>query len=102
MGKKESGKLKTAYVLNICIFLLELFAIGWMMSGINAGLLSASRYYIAAALTHIQNGMIAPGYDWYGFFFAGARSVVIVLPIAIALTYGISVILWKWNASGSL
>ena len=59
-------------------------------------------YYVAAAMTHIQNGMIAPGYDWYRFFFAGARSVVIVLPIVIALTYGISVILWKWNASGSL
>ena len=54
-------------------------------------------YYVAAAMTHIQNGMIAPGYDWYGFFFAGARSVVIVLPIVIALTYGISVLLWKWN-----
>lgn len=42
-------------------------------------------YYVAAAMTHIQNGMIAPGYDWYRFFFAGARSVVIVLPIVIAL-----------------
>ena len=216
--------LKTAYVLNICLFLLEVFAICWMMSGIHTGLLSASRlvalkyftvdsnilmgiiafivaidqrkvlkgtksevsastyilklvgtvgvtltmiitvfflvpttaavygpfamfynsnfllhllnplfsimtfvcfektnqidfiytfagiipmliyavYYVAAALSHTQNGMIAKGYDWYGFFFAGTRSVVIVVPIIVLLTYGISAVLWKWNGKGML
>ena len=59
-------------------------------------------YYLAAALSHTQNGMIAKGYDWYGFFFAGTRSVVIVVPIIVLLTYGISAVLWKWNRKGML
>ena len=35
--------LKTAYILNLCLFALEVFAIGWMMSGLSGGGLSASR-----------------------------------------------------------
>lgn len=212
-------KLKTALALNICIVLLEIFAIGWMMSGISSGILAASRlyalryytvdsnilmgifaliaaideykvlkgkkkevsvssyvlklvgtvgvtltmlitifflaptmaatygvlalfaysnfflhllnplisiltfvcfektcriafghtftgivsmliyavYYVEEALRHTQNGIIQPGYDWYGFFFAGPRSAVIVVPIVVLITYGISFVLWKWN-----
>lgn len=40
-------KIKTAFILNLCIFVLELFATIWMMSGITisgeAGTLSAAR-----------------------------------------------------------
>ena len=58
--------------------------------------------YYLVALSHTQNGMIAKGYDWYGFFFAGTRSVGIVVPIIVLLTYGISAVLWKWNRKGML
>ena len=37
------NKVRTAYILNIIIFVLEAFAVAWMMSGINSGLLLASR-----------------------------------------------------------
>lgn len=215
-------KLKTAFILNVCIFILEVFAILWMMSGINSGVLSSARlamfryftvdsnilmgifaliaaidqwrvlrgkkpdmsvacyvlklvgtvgvmltmlvtifflaptmgatygvlslfaysnfflhllnpvlsivtflafertrkiafghtftgiiplviyaiYYTAAALAHTQDGVIARGYDWYGFFFLGVKSAFIVLPLIIAITYGISVLLWRLNRTG--
>lgn len=35
--------LKKAYILNICIVVLEVFAVSWMMSGIKAGVLSAAK-----------------------------------------------------------
>ena len=54
-------------------------------------------YYIYEALTHIQDGAIAPGYDWYGFLFAGVKSAVIVIPLLILITYGISAALWRLN-----
>ena len=54
-------------------------------------------YYTAEALTHLEDGVIAPGYDWYGFFLFGVKSAVIVLPLIIAITYGISVLLWRLN-----
>lgn len=54
-------------------------------------------YYTAAALTHIEDGAIAPGYDWYGFFFLGLKSAFIVLPLIIIITYVISLVLWKLN-----
>jgi len=50
----------------------------------------------------MKDGVIAPGYDWYGFFLLGSRSVIIVLPLIIAVTYGISVLLWRLNRSKSL
>lgn len=33
--------LKKAYILNICITVLVVFAVGWMLSGHSAGVLSA-------------------------------------------------------------
>ncbi len=54
-------------------------------------------YYVVETLTHTKDGVIMPGYDWYGFFFRGVSSVVIVLPILILITWGISVALWKLN-----
>ena len=35
--------LKKAYILNLSLFVLEVFAIGWMMSGLSGGVLSARR-----------------------------------------------------------
>ncbi len=54
-------------------------------------------YYVTVTLTHVRNGVIMPGYDWYGFFFAGASSVIIVVPILVLFTWGIGLGLWKLN-----
>ena len=59
-----------------------------------------SIYYTAVTLTHMENGVIAPGYDWYGFFVMGPSSAVFVLPLIIGITYGISVLLWRLNRPG--
>ncbi len=54
-------------------------------------------YYVAQAFQHVENGKIIRGYDWYGFFMNGAKSVAFVLPIIIVITYLISLCLWKLN-----
>ena len=54
-------------------------------------------YYIEESLIHSRDGVILKGYDWYGFFYDGARSVIIVLPVLILVTYVISLVLWKGN-----
>lgn len=56
-----------------------------------------SIYYVYETLTHINNGVIQKGYDWYGFFIFGMRSVVIVLPIILIISYIINYVLWKKN-----
>lgn len=60
-------------------------------------MLAYAVFYVASAATHIHDGVIDAGYDWYGFFFAGIQSVVVVVPILVALTYAISFALWKLN-----
>ncbi len=121
---------KTAFVLNICIFVFVAFAITWMMIGISSGpfalfygsnfflhlfnpilsilcfirfektnripfrltfvgivpMVLYAVYYVAETLTHIRDGAIMEGYDWYGFFFAGASSALIVVPILVLIT----------------
>lgn len=54
-------------------------------------------YYVSIAFTHSSNGKISEGYDWYGFFVLGTASAVIVVPLFILLTYGISFLLWRLN-----
>ena len=54
-------------------------------------------YYVAEAVRHSDNGLIAPGYDWYGFFFNGVKSGVIMVPLLIFITYMISYVLWRLN-----
>lgn len=44
-------------------------------------------YYVVEVLTHIENGVIQPGYDWYGFFVLGLKSAIIVLPVFVLFTY---------------
>ena len=56
-----------------------------------------SIYYVYETLTHINNGVIQKGYDWYGFFIFGVRSVIIVLPIILIISYIINYVLWKIN-----
>ena len=54
-------------------------------------------YYVSVALAHSSDGRVLKGYDWYGFFAFGTESAVIIVPILILLTYGISFLLWKLN-----
>ena len=54
-------------------------------------------YYVAEALTHMTDGVINKGYDWYGFFVLGVRSAYIVLPLIAIITWLISFALWKLN-----
>ena len=54
-------------------------------------------YYVAEAVTHMTNGVIDKGYDWYGFFVPGPKSAFIVLPVILVSTWLISFTLWKLN-----
>ena len=54
-------------------------------------------YYVINCIVHSEGNVVAKGYDWYGFFALGLRSGVIVLPVIILITYGISFFLWKFN-----
>lgn len=54
-------------------------------------------YYVAEAIRHSKNGVISPGYDWYGFFFNGVQSAIVMVPLLIAITYAISFVLWRIN-----
>ncbi len=56
-----------------------------------------SVFYVSETVKHMENGVIAPGYDWYGFFFLGIKSAYVVLPVLIVVTWLISAILWKLN-----
>jgi len=54
-------------------------------------------YYAAAALTHMENGVIQKGYDWYRFLQFGVKSMIIVYPFFMAFTFLVSFVLWKLN-----
>ncbi len=54
-------------------------------------------YYVTEALTHMTDGVINKGYDWYGFFVLGVRSAYIVLPLITIITWLISFALRKLN-----
>ncbi len=54
-------------------------------------------YYVYETLTHVTNGVIDKGYDWYGLFVLGFKSGFIVVPIIVVITYLISFVLWKLN-----
>ena len=54
-------------------------------------------YYVAVSLAHVQDGKIAPGYDWYGFFFLGLNSWLPVVLVILLITYGFTFVLWKLN-----
>ena len=54
-------------------------------------------YYVINCIIHSSNNIVWKGYDWYGFFALGLKSGVVVLPIIILVTFGISAALWKLN-----
>ena len=54
-------------------------------------------YYVSQALAHATGGVVERSYDWYGFFVLGVQSMVVVLPLILAITYAISLVLWRLN-----
>ena len=54
-------------------------------------------YYVREVLTHMTDGVIQKGYDWYGFFAFGLRTANIILPLLLLITWLISFALWKLN-----
>lgn len=54
-------------------------------------------YYSTNVIVHIENGKVAPEYDWYWFVQGGLWQIFIVVPLILGITYGISVLLWKFN-----
>ena len=54
-------------------------------------------YYAVSVLTHMENGVVQPGYDWYQFFKLGKTSLLIVYPFFLGFSFLISYILWKLN-----
>lgn len=59
-----------------------------------------STYYSIQAFLTMENGVIVKSHDWYGFFFLGVKSLFVVIPIFIVLTYAISFGLWTLNKKG--
>ena len=57
-------------------------------------------YYGATAYAHMENGVVAPGYDWYRFLRFGSASALIILPIFLGFAFLVSFVLWKLNSSG--
>ena len=60
-------------------------------------MLAYTVYYMTAALTHVENGRVTQGYDWYGFVAAGASFAPIPILAMIAATYAISFLLYFGN-----
>lgn len=54
-------------------------------------------FYITNILIHMENGVVSTKYDWYWFVQKGVWTAVIVVPLMLVITYGISVILWRLN-----
>ena len=59
-----------------------------------------SIYYVEETLRHLEGESVMQGYDWYGFLVMGVRSVAVILPLFIFITYLISLVLWKINRGG--
>lgn len=58
-------------------------------------------YYAIATFSHMKNGVIEKGYDWYQFFQLGTQSVLLVYPFFAGFTFLLSYALWKLNRAGT-
>lgn len=54
-------------------------------------------YYAISVLTHMENGVVQKGYDWYQFFQIGTKSLMIVYPFFLVFAFLVSFTLWKVN-----
>lgn len=56
-----------------------------------------SIFYVILALTHMENGKVMDGYDWYGFLYFGIPIFILLTFVMIAATYLISFLLYFLN-----
>lgn len=68
----------------------------YTFSGLLPSLLYAV-FYLINILIHMKNGVVSMEYDWYCFVQNGVWTAIIVMPIMLIITYGISLALWKLN-----
>ncbi|MBQ9900528.1 MAG: hypothetical protein IJM36_05315 [Acholeplasmatales bacterium] len=54
-------------------------------------------FYLIASLTHMENGKVVDGYDWYGFLYNGIPIFILLSFVMILLTYLISFIIYYLN-----
>ena len=54
-------------------------------------------FYLIAALSHMENGKVVDGYDWYGFLYNGIPIFILLSFVMILLTYLISFIIYFLN-----
>lgn len=54
-------------------------------------------YYLINIVIHMENGKVSPLYDWYWFVQNGVWTAVIVAPLMLLITYGLSFVIWKLN-----
>ena len=57
-------------------------------------------YYAIATFSHMKNGVVEKGYDWYQFFKFGTKSVLLVYPFFAGFVFLLSYVLWKLNRAG--
>ena len=60
-------------------------------------LLLYSVYYLGEALTHVTDGKIDPGYDWYGMLKGGPAAAWILVPSMVAIMLLLTFVLWRLN-----
>ena len=54
-------------------------------------------YYIINILTHMENNMVSPIYDWYYFVQNGVHTMYIVAPMMLLISFVICTSLWALN-----
>ncbi len=54
-------------------------------------------YYVINILVHVENGTVAPIYDWYWFVQGGIWTAFIVAPLILLVSWVISLVLYKLN-----
>lgn len=54
-------------------------------------------FYVINIITHIENSVISPVYDWYYFAQGGIGKIYITALIILAFTYVVSLLLWIIN-----
>ena len=54
-------------------------------------------YYLINCLIHSENGIVSVEYDWYWFVQGGLWQAFIVVPVIFAISYVITIVLWRLN-----
>ena len=57
-------------------------------------------FYITNVSMHVQNGKVSTDFDFYHLIQGGVWQAIFVVPLLLAITYGISVSLWFLNRNG--